>query len=63
MADDLHDANRVDDIRPRLPTGPLPPGIPGHVIVTTRRGGFAAIGRVMDLEVIDLPDACGCSAG
>ena len=33
------------------------PGIPGHVIVTTRRGGFAALGHVLDLDVIDLPDA------
>ena len=32
-------------------------GIPGHVIVTTRRGGFAALGPVLDLDVIDLPDA------
>jgi hypothetical protein len=27
------------------------------VIVTTRRGGFAALGQVMDLDVIGLPDA------
>ena len=25
--------------------GPMPPGIPGHVIVTTRRGGFDCPGR------------------
>ncbi len=50
-------ADRANDIQPWLPTGPLPPGIPGHVIVTTLRGGFRAVGRVMDLEVIDLPDA------
>jgi len=50
-------ANRVDDVRPWLPRGPLPSGIPGHVIVTTRRGGFATLGRVLDLDVIDLPDA------
>ena len=43
--------------RPWLPGGPLPPGIPGHVIVTTRRGGFAGLGPVLDLDVIDLPDA------
>jgi tetratricopeptide (TPR) repeat protein len=50
-------ADGAEDIRPWLPTGPLPPGIPGHVIVTTRRSGFAAMGRVLDLDVIDLPDA------
>ena len=27
------------------------------MIVTTRRGGFAALGRVMELDVIDLPSA------
>ena len=50
-------ADAVDDIRSWLPGGPLPPGIPGHVIVTTRRGGFAALGQVMGLDVIDLPSA------
>jgi hypothetical protein len=50
-------ADAVDDIRSWLPGGPLPPGVPGHVIVTTRRGGFAALGRVMELDVIDLASA------
>ena len=50
-------ADRAADIGPWLPTGPMPPGIPGHVIVTTRRGGFAAMGRVLDLDVIGLVDA------
>ena len=50
-------ADAVADIRAWLPGGPLPPGIPGHVIVTTRRGGFAALGRVMELDVIDLAAA------
>jgi hypothetical protein len=50
-------ADRAQDIGPWLPTGPMPPGIPGHVIVTTRRGGFAAMGPVLDLDVIGLPDA------
>jgi tetratricopeptide (TPR) repeat protein len=50
-------ADQVEDIRPWLPTAPLPPGVPGHVIVTTRRGGFAAMGSVLDLDVIGLPDA------
>ncbi len=50
-------ADAVEEIRAWLPGGPLPPGIPGHVIVTTRRGGFAALGRVMELDVIDLLSA------
>ena len=50
-------ANAVQDIQPWVPSVPLPAGIPGHVIVTTRRSGFAALGQVMDLDVIDLPDA------
>ncbi len=50
-------ADRVEDIRRWLPGGPMLPGIPGHVIVTTRRGGFAAMGPVLDLDVIGLPDA------
>jgi hypothetical protein len=50
-------ADQVEDIRAWLPGGPLLPGIPGHVIVTTRRGGFAALGQVMELDVIDLPAA------
>jgi hypothetical protein len=45
-------ADEADDLRPWLPRVPLPPGIPGHVIVTTRRGGFAALGETMDLDVI-----------
>jgi hypothetical protein len=50
-------ADGVEDIRGWLPGGPLPSGIAGHVIVTTRRGGFAVLGRVMELDVIDLPSA------
>jgi tetratricopeptide (TPR) repeat protein len=50
-------ADAIADIQPWLPPGPMPPGVPGHVIVTTRRGGFAALGQVMDLDVIDLAGA------
>jgi len=50
-------ADEVGDILPWLPGGPLPAGIPGHVIATTRRGGFAALGRVLELDVIDMPAA------
>jgi TIR domain len=50
-------ADQVEDIGAWLPGGPLLPGIPGHVIVTTRRGGFTVLGQVMELDVIDLPAA------
>jgi hypothetical protein len=50
-------ADAVDDVRPWLPAVPLPPGIPGHVVVTTRRRGFSALGRVLDLDVIGPEDA------
>ena len=50
-------ADSVADIQPWLPSIPLRIGTPGHVIVTTRRGGFGGIGRVLDLDVIDLPSA------
>jgi hypothetical protein len=50
-------ADSSGDLRPWLPGGPMPPGIAGHVIVTTRRGGFAALGEVMDLDVIGPTDA------
>jgi hypothetical protein len=50
-------ADTAEDIRGWLPGGPLPPGIPGHVIVTTRRGRFSVLGRVLELDVIDLPSA------
>jgi hypothetical protein len=46
-------ADQVQDIRAWLPGGPLPPGIPGHVIVTTRRAGFGVLGQVLELDVID----------
>jgi tetratricopeptide (TPR) repeat protein len=50
-------ADSVAGIRPWLPSIPLQAGTPGHVIVTTRRGGFGSIGHVLDLDVIDLPAA------
>jgi len=50
-------ADEVEDIQEWLPSCPMPAGVPGHVIVTTRRGGFAALGQVMDLDVIGLSDA------
>lgn len=50
-------ADEAGDLRPWLPGGPLPPGVPAHVIVTTRRGGFAALGEILDLDVIAPADA------
>jgi hypothetical protein len=50
-------ADADGDIHPWLPGAPQPGGVPGHVLVTTRRGGFASLGPVLDLDVIDLGDA------
>jgi tetratricopeptide (TPR) repeat protein len=50
-------ADSIAGIQPWLPSIPLQPGTPGHVIVTTRRGGFGSIGHVLHLDVIDLPAA------
>ena len=37
--------------------GPLLPGGTGHVLITTRRSGFRALGGVLDLDTLDRPDA------
>lgn len=37
--------------------GPLLPGGPGHVLITTRRGGFRALGGILDLDILDRSDA------
>ena len=50
-------ADTVDGIRRWLPGGPRPAGTRGHVIITTRRGGFASVGPVLDLDVIGTRDA------
>src|SRR5262249_44654937 len=50
-------ADAVKDIWPWLPAGPRAAGIAGHVMVTTRRGGFADLGKVLDLDVIPPADA------
>lgn len=34
----------------------LPGGV-GHVLITTRRGGFRALGEVLDLDILDRSDA------
>jgi tetratricopeptide (TPR) repeat protein len=44
---------RTEDLRPVLPGGT------GHVLVTTRRGGFRTLGPVLDLDVFDRADAVG----
>ena len=45
------------DLAPWIP--PRPPGPePGrHVLITTRRGGYAGLGTVIDLDVLTLPEA------
>jgi tetratricopeptide (TPR) repeat protein len=50
-------AASVGEIAPWLPSGPRAAPVAGHVMVTTRRGGFAALGQVLDLDVIPLADA------
>ncbi len=50
-------ADKVADVDPWLPTGPLPEDTRGHVVITTRRGGFRDLGTVLDLEVIDIAAA------
>jgi tetratricopeptide (TPR) repeat protein len=47
-------ADSVTDIREWIPSSPQQLGIPGHVLVTTRRSGFKAVGPVIDLDVLDL---------
>jgi tetratricopeptide (TPR) repeat protein len=44
-------------LRDWLPTAPLAPGVAGHALVTTRRDGFDAYGRVVDLDVLDLAES------
>lgn len=44
-------AEDVDHIRPVLPGGA------GHVLITTRRGGFSYLGPVLDLDVLPRPEA------
>jgi tetratricopeptide (TPR) repeat protein len=44
-------AERVEDLHPVLPNGT------GHVLVTTRRGGFRVLGPVLDLDVFDRANA------
>jgi hypothetical protein len=46
--DDVED---VDHVRGILPGGA------GHVLITTRRGGFGYLGRVLDLDVFPRPEA------
>jgi hypothetical protein len=50
-------ADTADGIRGWLPGGPRPAGVRGHVIITTRRGGFGSLGTVLDLDVIGTQDA------
>lgn len=53
----LDNADSVEDVTGWIPAAPLPSGVPGHVVVTTRRGGFATVGRVHDLDVVDPDEA------
>jgi hypothetical protein len=50
-------ADDARTVRPWLPSVLMPPGIPGHVIVTTRRGGFRQLGEVFDLDLLGPEEA------
>lgn len=50
-------AEDPDVLAPWLPSGPFPPGFPAHVLVTTRRAGYAAWGEVVDLDVMSPAEA------
>ncbi|AGZ43449.1 FxSxx-COOH system tetratricopeptide repeat protein [Actinoplanes friuliensis] len=50
-------ADEAEEISAWLPSGLMPPDTPGHVIVTTRRGGFSSLGAVLDLDVVDPQEA------
>lgn len=50
-------ADEVADLRMWVPAVPMPAGIAGHVVVTTRRGGFGELGPVLDLDVINPAEA------
>jgi NB-ARC domain/Tetratricopeptide repeat len=44
-------AESARDIRPLLPGGP------GHILITTRRGGIRAVGDVLELDTLDRAEA------
>ena len=50
-------AEDVGDLRPWIPSLPLAPGRVGHALVTTRRGGFGSVGRVVDLDLLSEDEA------
>jgi hypothetical protein len=50
-------ADDPEDIQPWIPAVPMLAGTRGHVIVTTRRGGFDNLGAVLDLDVVSPGEA------
>lgn len=44
-------AEQPRDIQPYLRGGS------GHVLITTRRGGFGALGETIDIDVLDRPES------
>lgn len=50
-------ADHARDIGSWVPAVPLPTGVRGHVVITTRRGGFDALGQVLDLDVVSPAEA------
>jgi cellulose biosynthesis protein BcsQ len=49
--------DREEALRPWLPAVPLPTGVAGHVIVTTRRGGFRMLGEVIEVDILEPNEA------
>jgi hypothetical protein len=50
-------ADDLEDVQPWIPAVPMLAGTRGHVIVTTRRGGFDDLGAVLDLDVVSPGEA------
>lgn len=50
-------ADDREGIAPWIPAVPMLAGTRGHVIVTTRRGGFDELGAVLDLDVVSPEEA------
>ena len=51
-------AAAVEDLQPWIPRVLMPPGIPGHILVTTRRRAqFGGLGEVLELDLMQPDDA------
>jgi tetratricopeptide (TPR) repeat protein len=50
-------ADSVEDLKPWIPSMPPQPGVSKHVIITTRRAGFTALGKVVKLDLMSPEEA------